>query len=178
MTVQFFMLFCLINFVFLIVVSMGMLYAQKKKEAASHASVLDRIRAEEQKLQAVLDELSNVATVVHGDIEAKEKSLRALLQTVDEKMAVLSAHKAVGGRSKGVATPHRRLREASVATTGTQEEGDAVPLTDSDKQRIFDLADQGYKILDIAKRLKKPKGEVELMLHLRNVREAAYAKST
>ena len=150
---------------------MCILFFLKKRESISGDDISHLIHQEQRKLQDVLDELSRVATLVYSDIENKEKNLRELLDEANEKIALLHN---VKKSTVEVKSPHTRKQKTT--TNGSIKDIDSLAVYDNENKKIFELADRGFNILDIAKIVNKPKGEVELMLHLREVREGQYVK--
>ena len=172
MNINVFLIMLVINFFFLSFVSMCILYVLKKKDTASRDDVVHLVQQEQQKLQEVLSELSNVATIVYGDIENKEKKLRQLLDEANEKIVLFHATHSnpsiIEGKNGNVSKRKEPTHEKSSVHNNSST------IHDNENKKIFELADQGFSILDIAKMVNKPKGEIELMLHLQKVREGHY----
>jgi len=161
-----------INFFFLLIVSMIILYFLKKTETTSRNDVLSLLKNEQEKLHDVLNELSNVATVVYSDIENKEENLRKLLDEANEKIEALNNNVSKGpsGGKNSRIRKRRKTGEENVKNDASYK------INSIENKKIFELADKGFNILDISKIVNKQKGEVELILNLRKVREGQYVE--
>jgi hypothetical protein len=76
-------------------------------------------------------------------------------EPVPPAIALLSALEAAAAEAPAVAAPGGRARHAPAVPPGHQV--------------VWDLAEQGESVTDIARRLQKTQGEVELILGLRRL---------
>jgi len=128
------------------------------------------------KLQKALTELVNelhtLSRDVTLDMEQKLSELKELLQLADTKLEELSAKETGGHNADGA--PH----EWSVDNDGgarlydhepqiVPSDADAVPSSSNRYQQIYDMADEGLPIDDIARSMEMGKGEIQLILSLR-----------
>ena len=128
------------------------------------------------KLQASLTELLNeiqtLSRDVTIDLEQKLSELKELLQLADKKREELSSEK-VGDMKKREKTAERQTNETiSIDKPNpeleiTVEDDDAPPLPSNRYQQIYQLADQGYSLDEIARAVQMGKGEIQLILSLR-----------
>jgi hypothetical protein len=141
---------------FVVVAMLTILYAvfvrpkmKEKKDPLSRPLGLSRQRDVEKQMETLLVELSEMARQITGQIDTRSAKLEALIAEADEKIAALRA-------SPGPAGP------AAV--------GRDVPSAAEDRRHaaIYELADAGLSAGQIAQRLSRPNGEVELILALRS----------
>jgi hypothetical protein len=179
MGLRWFISLCALNFFSLVFVSMLILFYLRKRERLAYDAAEKLLKDEETRLNTILDEVANISTALYGDIEARQIGLQKALREAEHK--ILEMKQLVRSSSPA----DSRLGQAehqAVATAGKQ----AMPLKKKighaelkaqTAQTLYDsiytLADQGRSVLDIARAVKKPKGEVELILNLRHVSRAA-----
>jgi hypothetical protein len=118
----------------------------------------------ERQMQNLLVEMAEMARQISAQLDARGQKLELLIKEADEKMAEL-----------------RTLTEATVepprVKTMRLVEDDPEPMLrrmtippsqpDPRYEQVYALADQGASAPEIAKRLNRPSGEVELILKLR-----------
>jgi len=168
MSLQYFIMLCGVNLVSLVVVSMLILYSLRKCGALSQEESMCKMKQQEEKLQSVLTEISSVATLLYDDIAEKEKELKDLLKDVHTNFEVLCKLKAGTAQVINSASAQETSTERCEVRT---QERPARPQEEHINQRIYTLRDQGYGIVEIARMVDKPQGEVELILNLRSVRK-------
>jgi hypothetical protein len=130
--------------------------------AALGACLLLRRRAASRtvnsELASLITELSNLSRNVNEQLDSRTAHLELLLKQADQKIAALQS------------APSR----TQAGSEGTPEEADRFhddvphePIPDSRHTDIYTLADQGRSTKEIAQRLGRPSGEIELILALR-----------
>jgi hypothetical protein len=105
-------------------------------------------RAVERQMQNVLVEMSEMARKITAQIDTRAAKLEELIRQADER---ISAMKAQGTNHSQSPSPP------------TEE----IPEADPRHAQVYALADQGHTCKDIAQRLNRPSGEIELILALR-----------
>jgi hypothetical protein len=131
---------------------------RKKKDPLerSHAAPsLASQRAVERDMTQLLVELSEMARQVTAQLDTRTKKLELLLKEADEKIAILndaSRHSPAGGN--GSPAP-------SLVTPPS------APEVDKRHLEIYDLSDQKLSPQQIATKLSRPRGEIDLILALR-----------
>jgi len=116
---------------------------------------LSQQRSVEQQMQNLLVELNEMARQITAQLDTRANKLEMLIKEADETLARLQA-----ARAEPVvkASP----RESSIDQLGPVER-----TSDPRHAEIYTLSDQGLAPPDIASRLSRPRGEVELILALR-----------
>lgn len=116
------------------------------------AGHLAQQRQVEREMSNVLVELSDMARQITAQLDSRAAKLEALIEEADRRIAQLqSPHDARSAPSSPAPPPPRPSR----------------PPPDERYQSIYDLADQGMDIRQIAQQLGQPRGEIELILALR-----------
>lgn len=106
-------------------------------------------------------ELDKVARQVHAQIDTKLVRLEVLIRDADKRIAELSA--AVGDRQRPPPFEVTLAEETPVAAGETAPEG-----SDERFASIYQWADKGLTAGQIADKVDRAQGEVELILGLRN----------
>ncbi|HEV8603736.1 MAG TPA: hypothetical protein VGQ99_00125 [Tepidisphaeraceae bacterium] len=109
-------------------------------------------RSVEREMSNLLVELSEMARQITGQLDTRSAKLEALMQDADKKIAELK-------RLSSSARPEVRAE--------TPADPSPPPSTDPRYTAIYDLADAGHSVQEIAQQLDRPRGEVELILALR-----------
>jgi hypothetical protein len=117
-------------------------------EKPSGFGSLAQQRAVEREMQNVLVELSEMARQISAQIDTRAAKLEALIREADEKIAAMKTQSANGSPPASSQAP-------------------PPPDLDPRHAQIYALADQGHSTSDIAQRLNRPSGEIELILALR-----------
>lgn len=129
---------------------------RKKSDPLEHASGgrLSQQRAIEREMSNVLVELSEMARQITAQLDSRSAKLEVLIEEADRRIAKLNeaAADSPAGACAGQA--------ASVA-------GEPVAPVEARYQMIYDLADQALSVQQIARQLGRPRGEIELILALR-----------
>jgi hypothetical protein len=115
-------------------------------------------RAVERDMSNLLVELSEMARQITAQIDTRAAKLELLIKEADEKLAAL--------RSATLATPTPLTRPDD----RPMQAAEALPPLDPAQREIYSLADEGRTPREIAARLNRPDGEVELILALRSAR--------
>jgi hypothetical protein len=119
-------------------------------------------RAVERQMQNLLVDLSEMARQITSQLDTRAARLQALLDQADQRIAQL-------GDSRGV-TP---TDTPPPTPTTPAQEAPPPPLVASPMHaEVYALADQGFSAKEIAARLGRPSGEIELILALRTPRGA------
>jgi hypothetical protein len=117
-------------------------------------------RAIERDITALMDELSAMARQVGQQLDSRAGRIEQLLRAADERIARLERAHAAPPATPSV-TPQPALRPT------TPFEAIRIDEPDPRHAEIYTLADQGLDLHQIAHRLRRPEGEVELILALR-----------
>jgi DNA-binding NarL/FixJ family response regulator len=123
-------------------------------------------RAVERDMQALLVEYEQMIRNMTAGLDTRAARLEALLHEADEKIAALRT--TTGGpacgpaRGPGAEAPHATQDVKPDAQTPTKP-----PDQDPRHAEVYALADQGLSATDVARRLGRPNGEIELILALR-----------
>jgi flagellar biosynthesis/type III secretory pathway M-ring protein FliF/YscJ len=109
-------------------------------------------RSIERDITALMDELSEMSRQVGRELDARSSRLETLIRSAEEKIERLEE---LNGAHPS--NPSRVVQ----SVTGVKE--DPVPR----HVEVYTLADEGLALAEIAQRLKRPNGDVELILALR-----------
>lgn len=133
-----------------------------ERSSAPHG--LAQQRSVERTMQNLLVDLTEMARQVSSQLDTRAAKLEALIREADLKIEQL--------RSSGSSTPpidppaHMRLVSGESAESGpTSVDGEQI---DARHAKIYAMADEGRAAKEIAARLNRPSGEVELILALRS----------
>jgi hypothetical protein len=126
-------------------------------------SGLGQQRAVERDMQTLLVEYEQMIRNMTAGLDTRAARLEALIHEADEKIAALRA------ASAGTGAERARVAEAPQQVLDAKP---TVALTSSDDPdprhaEVYALADQGLSAMDVARRLGRPNGEIELILALR-----------
>jgi len=124
---------------------------RQKKDPLSRPFGLPRQREVERQMETLLVELSDMARQVTAQIDTRAAKLEALIGQADQKIAALRSNPAPA-------------EPASPADVGP----DFQTVEDPRHVAIYELADSGMNAAQIAQRLSRPRGEIELILALRS----------
>ena len=121
-------------------------------------------------VEAVMVELDELSRQVHGRLDAKIAKLEALLRQADERIDQLSRQcRASAGQPTLDVT--LGCEQPDATDTGVVAMAPQAPTDD-----IYRLADSGGSALEIAQKVGRPVGEIELMLSLRKTRSRNEAR--
>ncbi len=126
-------------------------------EGAGSRVSLSQQRAVERDMNNLVVELSEMARQITAQLDTRSAKLEALLREADRRIEQLSAIER-SARQMPIPKP--------VESRQLPPPGDGLP-SDPRHQVVYDLATEGHNAHDIAQRLGRPAGEVELILALR-----------
>lgn len=126
-------------------------------------SSLSSQRAVERDMQNLLVEYEQMIRNMTAGLDTRAAKLELLIKEADDKLAALRAATAaaVGGASDRTPIDSGRREPPAPAPAGP----------DPRHVEIYTLADQGLSARDVARKLGRPNGEVELILALRSSRD-------
>jgi hypothetical protein len=129
-------------------------WKNKRKPAAAlpASNTLAQQRHVERDMQKLLTELHEMARQMNAQIDTKAAKLEALIAEADQKIARLNGNVPADDAVETVAEEPQE--EASIAPTYQHA-------------TLYELADEGHDVEEIARRTDRPRGEVELILALR-----------
>lgn len=144
----------------IVYVVMRPLRGKKKDPLARNASRgnLAQERAVERDMSNLLVELSQMSRQITAQLDTRTMKLELLIKEADERIAALQ--KATHPASDSRDSMSRELSSPAQSRPTTS-------LIDARYQEIYDLADQGKSAQEIASKLARPRGEIELILALR-----------
>jgi len=105
-------------------------------------------RSVERQMQNVLVDMAEMARQITAQLDTRAAKLELLIKEADQKLAAL-----------------RSAAQPSPSPQGALEMESAPP--DPQHAQVYALADQGHSASQIAQQLKRPSGEIELILALR-----------
>ena len=127
-------------------------------------------RAIERDMQNLLVEYEQMIRNMTAGLDTRAAKLEALIREADEKLAALAS--ATSGTTTVGATPDRPPGETAQAPPRPQPVTPPPPSgPDPRHVEIYNLTDQGLSARDVARKLGRPNGEVELILALRSGQE-------
>lgn len=175
MSLRWFISLCALNFMSLLFVSMLILFYLRKRERLAYDAAEKLLKDEETRLNTILDEVANISTALYGDIEARQIGLQKTLLEAEHKILeikqLVHSHSSAAprhardGESEKAPSPQPKVRPKQKFDHAALKAQTSQTLYES----IYALSDEGRSVLDIARAVKKPKGEVELILNLRHV---------
>jgi hypothetical protein len=123
----------------------------------------------------LLIQLQTVAREITGQIDTRYRVLEAVIRDADRKIARLETMSGQGAAADKPATHLDVTVGDDCETYPAAEPSNArtSPGGNASRERIYALADGGASLVDIARQIGRPTGEVELILSLRPVRQAA-----
>jgi DNA-binding NarL/FixJ family response regulator len=133
------------------------------------ANSLSQQRSVERQMQNLLVELSEMARQVTAGLDTRAARLDALIQEADQKIAMLSAlQSAVNGSASAHASAESAVpAAATIAPFGAPSPAPCAYEPDPRHVEVYTLADEGQSSSQIASKLNRPNGEIELILALR-----------
>jgi hypothetical protein len=117
-------------------------------------------RAVERQMETLLVELSEMARQLTAQLDTRAVKLELLIREADEKIAALNGGSSAPGPSAPPPSPPVEIESPP-------------PEEDSRHAAVYELADEGLGAQQIAQKLGRPSGEIELILALRPRRAAA-----
>jgi hypothetical protein len=164
-------------FVILYVVVRPML--RRKKDPFNkpfRARSLAQQRSVERQMESLLVELSEMTRQMTAQLDTRAAKLEALIHEADEKIARMQALRQEQGAADDgtVAALRKTLDAARTADESPRraaiEPPPAAPardVVDPAHEQVYVLADEGKSVSEIATTLRRPSGEIELILALR-----------
>lgn len=148
-----------------------MMRGKKDPLAAPRGGVgtLSSQRAVERDMQNLLVEYEQMIRNMTAGLDTRAAKLELLIKEADEKLAAMKAATAAAGAGAGASSDHP-------PTESGRRDAPAAPVLpppgpDPRHVEIYDLSDKGLSAKDVARKLGRPSGEVELILALRGARE-------
>lgn len=143
---------------------------------ASAASSLARQRGVERDMQNLLVELSEMSRQISAQLDTRAAKLELLVREADEKIASLQSLRSLqqagtGERAGPGAEPGSSAPAGHDGPASSRSASASDPI-DPRHRPIYDLADRGLEVSQIAQQLERPRGEVELILALRANRKS------
>ena len=128
---------------------------------------LSQQRQVERDMNNVLVELSQMARQITAQLDTRSAKLEALIEEADRKIEEL---KRLQQRATPAANPAVAKRPAVEQRATLAPPAPAAPkAVEADRHtEVYSLADSGHSAQDIASRLNRPRGEIELILALRS----------
>jgi hypothetical protein len=134
-------------------------------------------RSVERQMSNLLVELSEMARKISAQLDTRAAKLEALIKEADEKIAMLKSGGAGAGAGMGATevvekpkpTPPSRSRLVADIPEDEPSTGPSLIFEPPDPryEQVYMLADQGRSAVEIARKLDRPSGEIELILALR-----------
>jgi hypothetical protein len=118
---------------------------------------LSQQRSVERQMQNVLVELSEMSRQISAQLDTRAAKLEVLIKEADQKLAAL---KSASNGAQSDPPPSRIEPDRQEPRDG----GGAL----EQHAEVYALADQGRSVHEIAERLNRPDGEIELILALRH----------
>jgi hypothetical protein len=126
---------------------------------------LSQQRSVERQMQNLLVELSEMTRQMNAQLDTRAAKLEVLLKQADERIAALQRLNASSSNAS-LASSEAPIQDFTPDLKPASPESTSTPL-DPRHEEIYALADQGHGAKEIATRLNRPSGEVELILALR-----------
>ena len=122
-------------------------------------------RAVERQMQNLLVDLTEMARQISSQLDTRAARLQALLDQADQRIAQL--RQMTGAAPSDASHAGTAQRSASSETSASASISVASPM----HAEVYELADEGRGAKEIAARLNRPNGEIELILALRTPRD-------
>jgi hypothetical protein len=135
---------------------------RKKKDPLSRQPVpasLAGQRAVERDMNNLLVELSEMARQITAQLDTRTLKLEMLIKEADDRLAALKA---------AITAPPIAIAPAPEKNQNIAPPVPIDPPVDPRHLEVYHLTDQGRSAQEIAQRLSRPQGEVELILALRD----------
>lgn len=125
---------------------------------------LSRQRGIEREMSAILVELTDMTRQVSAQLDTRAARLEVLIQQADQRIAMLQSLQGDDRRNlDGISRENRTTLQAAPASHSASLSPD-----DPRHSEVYALADQGNSATEIASRLGRPNGEIQLILALRS----------
>jgi hypothetical protein len=119
-------------------------------------------RSLERDMSTLVVELSEMARQITAQLDTRAAKLEALIAEADQRIEQLKRHSAAGTRE--VEPPVSRPADPPASSP---DPAPAEETVDPRHAAVYALADEGLSASAIAQRLRRPSGEIELILALR-----------
>ena len=116
-------------------------------------------RAVEREVHALLEDLSGMARQIGDQLDSRAGNLQRLLAQADEKIEKLES---LSANSTAPEAARRRIDELP-----PRAPAEPVGAMESRHAEVYALAERGCDVQEIAQQLKRPHGEIALILALR-----------
>lgn len=126
---------------------------------APSRTTLAQQRHVEREMETLLVELSEMSRKMTAQIDSRSAKLELLIQEADAKIEQLRALQA--------STPKSHVERFRMDVTPSPVPDDIATTIDPRHAEVYQLADQGRSTAEIADGLRRPRGEIELILALR-----------
>ena len=136
------------------------------EESPVRTSLAQR-RAVERDMSNLLVELSEMARQMTAQLDTRAAKLELLLKEADERIAALRSMGRDSAVSAMAATAAERLEGVIAEARAPLGPALTEQKIDPRHAQVYDLADEGHSPQEIARRLERPSGEIELILALR-----------
>jgi hypothetical protein len=123
-------------------------------------------RSVERQMQNLLVELSEMTRQMNAQLDTRAAKLEVLLKQADERIAALQRLNGSSSNGPQATSSEPPVQDLTATYEPPPVERAPLPL-DPRHEEIYALADQGHGAKEIATRLNRPSGEVELILALR-----------
>ena len=162
--------------VYFVIRPMGKRKRDPLDQMGTRSSPMATQRSVEREMSNLLVELSEMARQVTAQLDTRATKLELLMKEADEKIETLRTLQAsppppASSPPPTPSAPASRQsvaeREALMQPLETPLSPSSEPVVDPRHAEIYALADQGRTPVDIASRLGRPSGEIELILALR-----------
>lgn len=142
-------------------------FGKKKRDplASAPRASLSQQRSLEREMNNLVVELSEMARQITAQLDTRAARLELLIDEADRKIAELER---LGGGGGGDHRPAATVSPADAANGGRGAPVASTSQTDPRHAEVYALADQGLSPHEIAQRLNRPNGEIELILALRS----------
>ena len=123
----------------------------------------------ENQMQNLLVELSLMAREMNAQLDTRTKKLELLIQEADRKIALMEAQPPRVETQMRLHPPEPIPATHSPEPPVLQEREPLPPVHEPDPRHsaVYSLANEGLSSVEIAQRLGRPRGEIELILALR-----------
>ncbi len=138
-------------------------------ERAPAQTSMAQQRAVERQMQNLLVDLTEMARQIGAQLDTRAARLEALIHEADERIAQLQAM-GTGTAARPQETSHPGTAPPGPLPPDRPRDPASPPLESPHHDEVYALADAGYSAKEIAARLDRPSGEIELILALRTSR--------
>jgi DNA-binding NarL/FixJ family response regulator len=156
----------------MVLIYLGVLRPMMRKrkdplEQPPRAAGLGQPRALEREMQHVLVEYEQMIRNMTAGLDTRAAKLELLISEADEKLAALRAANAGSGTTLRM-TPVEVVSASAAAEDVMAPPREAPSVPDPRHAEVYALADEGLSPREVARRLGRPNGEIELILALRS----------